>query len=155
MPASPSFPGLRGSQRVLFLISRYWRQEGRDDFELEVLLVTVAVGSLLEDTDLIVEPLHQAGADLVFRVIVLSDAVPLKGFFPVGCGDHVVSLSAQGHFYSFAEHSVIISDYNFRHLFVPSSRRALSPGRNPLSAQFSPVRRLEVIFDAGEFTLQR
>jgi len=35
----------------------------------------VAVGPPLEDTDLVVEPLHQAEADLVLLVTVRSDPV--------------------------------------------------------------------------------
>ena len=40
-----------------------------------VVLITVAVGPVPEDTDLVVEPFHQTKADLVLRVTVRSDAV--------------------------------------------------------------------------------
>jgi hypothetical protein len=78
----------------------------------------------------------------------------LKGFFPVGCGRHFVSLSTQGGFCNFSEHPVIVCDYNSRHVFIPSSMRARSPGRHSLSVHASPVRRREVIHDAGEFEQQ-
>jgi hypothetical protein len=68
---------LRGSQWVFFCTPCSPRQEGRDDFELEVVLITVAVGAPLEDTDLVVESLHQAKAHLVLRVTVRRDAVPV------------------------------------------------------------------------------
>jgi hypothetical protein len=32
-------------------------KEGRDDFEFDVVLVSVAIGTALEDTDLVVSPL--------------------------------------------------------------------------------------------------
>src|SRR3990172_502733 len=69
--------GLRGSQWVLFRTPSQRRQERGDDLELEVVLVTVAVGTALEDADLVVEPLHQAETDLVLGAAVGSDAVPV------------------------------------------------------------------------------
>ncbi len=69
--------GLRGSQWILFRTPSQRRQERGDDFELEVVLVAVAVGPALEDANLIVEPLHQAEADLVLRVTVRRDALPV------------------------------------------------------------------------------
>ena len=43
-------------------------KERGHDLEFEVLFVPVAVGPALEDADLVVEPLDQAEADLVFGV---------------------------------------------------------------------------------------
>lgn len=55
-----------------------WRQERRDDLELEVFFVAVAVGAALEDADLGVEPLDQAQAELVLRVTTGGDSVPMS-----------------------------------------------------------------------------
>src|SRR5712691_2317297 len=47
------------------------------DLEFEVLLVPVAVGPALEDTDFVVEPLDESEADLVLGVAVGDDPVPV------------------------------------------------------------------------------
>jgi hypothetical protein len=53
------------------------RQERGDDLELQILLVPVAIRPSLEHTDLVVEPLDHAQADLVLGLAVGGDAVPV------------------------------------------------------------------------------
>src|SRR3990172_8194905 len=60
------------------LTARQGRKKRGDDLELEVLLVSVAVGAALEDADLVVEPFDQAEAHLVLGVAVGSDAIPVS-----------------------------------------------------------------------------
>ena len=69
--------GLRGSQWVLFRTPSYGREERRNDLELEIVLVAVAVGAALKHANLVVEPLNQAEADLVLGVAVGSNAIPV------------------------------------------------------------------------------
>src|SRR3989454_12788840 len=71
------FLGLRGSQWVLFRTPSQWMKERGHDLEFEVFLVPVSVGPALEDADFVVEPLDQAEADLVLRVAVGDDPVPV------------------------------------------------------------------------------
>ena len=61
------------------IFGEFWqrRQEGGNDFQLEILLVAVAVGPALQDADLVVESFDQAEADLVVRITVGGDAVPM------------------------------------------------------------------------------
>ena len=61
----------------LFRHSGSRRPDGRDDCEVEVGRITVAVGPPLENTDLVVAPLHEAEADGALRVTVRGDAVPV------------------------------------------------------------------------------
>src|SRR5881397_1284531 len=53
-------------------------KERGHDLEFEVFLVPVSVGPALEDADFVVEPLDQAEADLVLRVAVGDDPVPVS-----------------------------------------------------------------------------
>jgi hypothetical protein len=54
-------------------------EECGDDCEREVVLVAVTVGTALEEAGLVVESLHQAGADLVLGAVVGRDAVSVAG----------------------------------------------------------------------------
>jgi hypothetical protein len=54
---------------------RQRRQERRDDLEVEVSVVLVAVGSSLQDADLVVQLLDHAEADRVVGMAVRHDAI--------------------------------------------------------------------------------
>jgi len=69
--------GLRGFVWVIFSEFRQWWQEGGDDFQFQVLLIAVAVGPPLQDTDLVVEAFDQTEADLVVGITVGSDTIPM------------------------------------------------------------------------------
>jgi hypothetical protein len=53
------------------------RQHAGEDLEPEVLFVAEPVGAALEDADLVVQPLDEAGRDLVLRTAVRRDPVPV------------------------------------------------------------------------------
>ena len=66
------------------------REERRNDLELEIALVVVAVGAALKHANLVVEPLDQAEAGLTLGVAVGSNARPVahdhRGEVLVGLG---------------------------------------------------------------------
>src|SRR5712692_7331981 len=72
------------------------RQHAGEDLEAEVLFVAEAVRATLEDPDLVVQSLDEAERDLVLRVAVGRDAVPV----PVDHGRKLLvgaqALPAQG-----------------------------------------------------------
>src|SRR6266849_2386122 len=53
------------------------RQERRDDLEIQILIVMVAVGATLQDADLVVQALDHPEADLVLRMAVRDDTLPM------------------------------------------------------------------------------
>jgi hypothetical protein len=64
------------------------REHGGEDFEAEVFLVSKSVGSPLDDADFVVESFDEAERDLVLRLAVGGDAIPVTldhvGEFLVG-----------------------------------------------------------------------
>src|SRR5712691_5152489 len=56
---------------------RQRRQEGCNDLEVQVLVVVVAVGPALQDADLVVQALDDPEADLVLRMTVRDDTLPM------------------------------------------------------------------------------
>jgi len=56
------------------------RQEGRNNFEWESVLFTVALGAPLTVTKLVVEPVHQAEADLLQAMDHARNAASDKAF---------------------------------------------------------------------------
>ena len=57
-------------------ILEFWQHAG-EDLQPQVFLVAQAVGAALDDADLVVEALDEAERDLVLRVAVGGDAVPM------------------------------------------------------------------------------
>src|SRR5664279_127363 len=53
------------------------RQHAGEDFEPKVFFVTEPIGSSLDNSDLVVEPLDEAQRDFVLLLAVCSDAVPM------------------------------------------------------------------------------
>jgi hypothetical protein len=68
-------------------VSEHW-QHASEYFEPQVFLVAQAVGTSLDDTDFVVEPLDEAQRDFVLRFAVCGDAIPMAidhvGEFLVG-----------------------------------------------------------------------
>src|SRR3990172_10404464 len=52
-------------------------QHGREDLESKVLLVAEAVRASLEDSDLVVQALHEAERDLVLGLTIRRDPIPV------------------------------------------------------------------------------
>src|SRR5664279_6316963 len=53
------------------------RQHAGEDFEPKVFFVTEPIGSSLDNSDLVVEPLDEAERDFVFLLAVGGDAIPM------------------------------------------------------------------------------